>query len=337
MGKKGRQSVVFENGVYINGRYSMLAGQREHDSKYSSFADLVLDEDTLGENTFEKTERMLCKTSVLGAINTRKMQREDIDFLIGGDLLDQIITTSFAAREIQIPFLGIYGACSTIAQSILTGGMLVDGGFAENIVCCATSHFATAERQFRQPLEMGTPKTPTSQVTVNGSGACIVSKCKSNSKLYGGTVGKIVDLGIKDASNMGAAMAPACADTLLCNFKDFNIDADYYDKIITGDLGKLGSSILYDILKSNGVDIEDKHFDCGSNIFKGEKDIMCGASGCGCAASMLCGYVLKSVEAGGFKKILFIATGAMMSKTTGLQGESIPGIAHAITIKGEYA
>lgn len=338
MSKKGRHSIEFESDVFIAGHFGAVAGKREYASEYAQFFDLKTEDDTLGEKTYEQSERMLYKISALGAINNAGLKREDVQLLVGGDLLNQIISSGFTAREIGVPFFGLYGACSAMAESMIIGSLVVGGGFMDNVVCASSSHFATAERQFRQPLEMGTPKTPTSQITVSGSGAVLLSnkdRNKDRIKIKGGTIGCVIDLGIKDANNMGAAMAPACCNTMLNHFDDFKREPSYYDLIITGDLGEHGTKILFDMLNKKGIDIQSRHFDCGKKIFEGQKDIMSGASGCGCCASMLGGYILKSMIAGSYKKILFVATGAMLSKTSSLQGESIPCIAHAVDIERE--
>ena len=332
--KIGKQSVKFTDKVYITGRSGVAAGLHESDSRYADYFDIVGLDDTLGEESYEKTERLLYKTAVLSAINHARCKTTQMDLLIGGDLLNQIISSGFTARELEIPFLGIYGACSAMAESLLLGGMLVDAGYINRCVCACSSHFATAERQFRQPLEMGTPRTPTAQITVCAAGATVLSNLESAEIfLTGGTVGSVLDLGISDANNMGAAMAPACAYNLVTHFKDFQTGPDDYDRIVTGDLGSFGSEILYDLLQKKGIDLGDKHFDCGSNIFSGLEEVFCGASGCGCAASMLNGYILRSMIAGGWKKILFVATGALLSRTSTLQGDTIPCIAHAVIIE----
>lgn len=337
MGKKtGKQTVVFAKNVYIAGHCSLAAGKYERDSKYSGFFDIVLEDDLLGEDTWEKAEHMMFKTAALGAVNYCKLKTGDVDFMLGGDLLNQIISAGFSAADLAVPFFGLYGACSTMSESLLVGAMLVDGGFGENVLCATSSHFATAERQFRMPLELGTPNTTTSQKTVSGAGACLLSKMDLSGEkivLKSGTAGIVMEMGIADANDMGAAMAPACAQTILAHFEDTGRDAAYYDKIITGDLGTFGSRMLADLLKKADFDLMGRHMDCGAMIFEGLPDIKCGASGCGCAASMLNGYFIKSMLQGEFKNMLFIPTGAMLSKTSTLQGCMIPCVAHAVEIE----
>ncbi len=334
--KIGKQTVRFAKKVYIAGHYSLVVGKSERDSKYSGYFDLVLEDDLLGQDTWEKAEKMIFKTATLGAINACKCKAEEVDFLLGGDLLNQIISAGFSARDIGIPFLGLYGACSTMAETILVGGMMIDGGFADRVACTTSSHFATAERQFRMPLELGTPSTTTSQKTVTGAGSDLLSSTDINGEgivLRGGTIGTVMEMGIPDANNMGAAMAPAAAQTILTHFEDTGRDVTYYDKIITGDLGTFGSDMLAEVLNRANFDLKGRHMDCGAMIFEGLPDIKCGASGCGCAASMLNGYFIKSMLRGEFNKILFIPTGALLSKTSTLQGCNIPCVAHAVEIE----
>ncbi len=334
--KIGKQSVQFTENVYISGHYSLAVGKNERDSKYSTYFDVVLEDDLLGEDTWEKAEHMMFKTATLGAINYCKMKSEDVDFMLGGDLLNQIISAGFSACDIGIPFLGVYGACSTMSEGMLIGGMMIDGGFADHVVCTSSSHFATAERQFRMPLELGTPHTTTSQETVSGAGSCLLSKQDITGEgiaIKGGTIGTVMEMGITDANNMGGAMAPAAAQTILTHFEDTGRDPGYYDKIVTGDLGTFGSQMMHDILGKANFDLHGKHLDCGAMIFEGLKDIKCGASGCGCTAIMFNGYFIKSMLKGDFKKMLYIPTGALLSKTSTLQGCNIPCVAHAVEIE----
>ncbi len=273
------------------------------------------------------------------ALDKTALRPEDVDCLLGGDLLNQLITANYAARELRMPFLGLYGACSTMAESLLIGSMLISGGFIDSACCVATSHFSTAERQYRLPLEMGAQAAPTSQRTVTGAGCSVVvraGKCKmqfSRVELSGGTIGRVVDLGITDAANMGAAMAPAAHRTLMANLDDTGRDADYYDLIVTGDLGSFGSSMFLSLCADSGVDIRDRHLDCGNAVFAPDQNVMCGGSGCGCSAVVLNAYLLDRMEKGDISRMLFMATGALMSPTTGMQSDSIPGIAHAVVLE----
>jgi stage V sporulation protein AD len=271
------------------------------------------------------------------AVARSGLKNDAVDYLFGGDLLNQIISAGFAARETSIPFIGLFGACSTMAESLLAGAVFVDGGFADHVVCATSSHFATAERQFRYPLELGTPKTPTSQITVTGAGASVVSSKgeKGMPRITHATAGRVIDMGIKDANNMGAAMAPAALETLLSHLEDTQRTPEYYDLIVTGDLGTFGSDILRKKAKEQHVELSDVYTDCGAEIFKGKKNTYCGGSGCGCAGSMLNAYYLKKMAQGELKRLLFIATGALLSPTSTQQGETIPCVAHAVAIETE--
>ena len=335
----GRSSVFFNNPPrLICG--STIVGDVEAQGPLGSYFDITLEDDTWGEDTWEKAERKMFEHAVRKALDKAGLTPMGIDILLGGDLLNQIISANFAARELEMPFLGLYGACSTMAESILIGSMLIDGGYANRIACAATSHFSTAERQYRLPLEMGAQSTPTSQRTVTGAGCSILadSACGDNaqfSSIYvaGGVIGRVVDLGITDASNMGAAMAPAAADTLKKHLFDTGRTVADYDYTVTGDLGRFGSELFAMLLADSGIDIGNRHLDCGNIIFYSKQNVDCGGSGCGCSAVTLNGYLLPRMEAGDFNRILFMATGALMSPTAGLQGDSIPGIAHGVIIE----
>ncbi len=333
----GAQSVIFTNPVYIIGR-SSIAGKSEGQGPIGEYFDGIVPDALWGEDSFEKCEQKMYREAVKRAIASAGKREKDIRLLLGGDLLNQIVAAGYSARELGIPFLGLYGACSTMSESLLVASMLIDGGMTDSAVCCASSHFATAERQFRVPLEQGTPRTPTSQNTVIGAAATVLS-ADTVSKLVitGGTVGRVVDLGIKDSENMGAAMAPAACETIYNHLNDLQIQPDHYDKIITGDLGTFGSQILTDMLKNFGCDISKQHEDCGAMIFANMDKAHCGGSGCGCSGITLNGYFLKKLLDGELKRILFVATGALLSPTIVQQGESIPGIAHAVAIERRNA
>lgn len=249
-------------------------------------------------------------------------------------MLNQCISSSFGVRDSNLPFFGVFGACSTFAESLILGSMTIDGGFAENTLCAASSHFCSAEKQFRFPLELGNQRPPTSQWTVTGSGVAILSKKGNGPKITAFTPGKIVDMGIKDSNNMGAAMAGAAKDTLVCHLQDTGRTPDYYDAIFTGDLGHLGKDILIDLAKESNYDIEENYNDCGVLMFDKEKqDTHSGGSGAGCVASVFSGYIYHMLKEKELNKVLLIATGALTNATTAQQGESIPGIAHAVSIE----
>lgn len=332
----GAQSVKFAEPVNIIGRAS-LAGKKESEGPIGQYFDGIIPDALWGEDSFEKCEQKMYKEAVKLAISNSKKRTKDIRILLGGDLLNQIVAAGYSARDLGIPFLGLYGACSTMSESLLIGSMLIDGGMTNTAVCCASSHFATAERQFRVPLEQGTPRTPTSQNTVIGSAATVLCKdTPAELVITGGTIGRVIDLGINDTENMGAAMAPAAAETIFNHLRDFNITPNYYDKIITGDLGSFGSAILNDILKQLGCDITKQHEDCGAIIFSGMDKMHCGGSGCGCSGITLNGYFMSKLLAGELNRVLFLATGALLSPTIVQQGESIPGIAHAVIIERKH-
>lgn len=318
--------------------WASVAGQKEKDGPYGGQFDAVIPDELNGEQSFEAAERSILEMAVKLCIQKMRCSPEDIQMLLAGDLLNQIISAGFAARNLQIPFYGLYGACSTMSESLSLGAMLADGGYGNRIVCATCSHFCTAERQYRAPLELGTQRTPTAQWTVTGAGAVMLGDGKACEHagvvITHTTCGKVIDLGITDQNNMGAAMAPAAADTIAAHLKDMNCGIDDYDLIVTGDLGKLGRELLAQLLESKGVKVkQEKLFDCGCEIFSPEQDTHCGGSGCGCAASMLCAHILPQVEKGALKRVLFLATGALLSPTSSMQGESIPGVAHAVVLE----
>lgn len=321
-----------QNGVGIAG-YASVAGKKEGEGPLRHYFDILMDDAEWGEKTWEKTESKMQKSAVAHAVEKAGINLSDINYIFAGDLLNQCIGSSFGLRELEIPFLGVYGACSTMAETLGLAAMTVDGGFADCSAAVTSSHFCTAERQYRTPLEYGGQRTPTAQWTVTGAGALILSKSGGAPYVTHFTAGKIVDLGITDANNMGAAMAPAAADTLLAHFKDTGNRPEDYDLILSGDLGEVGWSILVDMMNDEGYDIAENYNDCGCMIFDGKKqDTHAGGSGCGCGASTLCGYVMNRMKAGELNRVLFMATGALLSPTSTLQGESIPSVAHAVVI-----
>ncbi len=314
-----------------------VAGKAEKKGPYGLSFDMTFDDDLWGEKTYELAERKMLQKAVESVIDKASLKPSDISILFGGDLLNQIISSGFAARELGIPFIGLYGACSTMAESLMLGAITVDGGFAQYAVCATSSHFATAERQFRYPLELGTPKTPTSQNTVSASGASLLTSLRGNyPAVTHATTGRVVDMGINDVNNMGAAMAPAAAETIICHLDETQRKDDYYDAIVTGDLGTYGSELLMKLTADEGHDLSAVHKDCGAMIYSGDPLAHCGGSGCGCSASLLNGYFLNEMRDGRINKILFVATGALHSPTSTLQGETIPCIAHAVSIEMGY-
>lgn len=331
----GHQTMAFENAPSIIASASVV-GPKEGRGPHGKKFDLVIEDEAFGQESYEQAEQAIFHETCQRCIEKARIKKEAVQALLGGDLLNQIMAASLAARALSIPFLGLYGACSTMAESLLLGAILVDGGYAAPVLCAAGSHFCTAERQYRFPLEYGNQRTPAAQWTVTGAGACLISDSgDAIARITQATIGRVVDLGIKDANNMGAAMAPAAANTLLAHFRDTSASPEDYDQIITGDLGQVGSSILKALMQEKGKPLPDeKYMDCGLSIYDPQEDVHAGGSGCGCSASMLNAYILPKLQSGEWKRVLFMATGALLSPTTSQQGESIPGIAHAIVLEG---
>ena len=333
MKRIGKRTIIFENKPRIIS-YGSVVGKKEHEGPLSNEFDSYTTDSFFGEKSFEKAESRLQKTAVQTALDKAGLTPDDIDNIFAGDLLNQCIGSSFGLRSFGIPFIGLYGACSTMALSAGLAAVFIDSGAAKKTVSVTSSHFCSAERQYRFPLNYGSQRTPTAQWTVTGSGALILGKDGGDIYISSVTFGEIEDLNIKDANNMGAAMAPAAAGTLLNFFKDTETKPEDYDIIFTGDLGYVGTNLLYELLEREGIDIRCRHSDCGTLIFDREKqDVHAGGSGCGCSASVLCSYIMHRLEKGDFGNILFMSTGALMSPTSSFQGESIPGIAHLLNIK----
>ncbi len=330
--KTGRQTVAFSLPPVIIG-HGNVVGKKEGMGPLSDQFDFVSNDDYFGERSWEKAECSMQNMALENALKNAKKRSQDLDFLLAGDLLNQCVSSSFAARSLNVPFLGLYGACSTMGESLLLAAMLIDAGYGKLAAAVTSSHFCTAERQYRFPLEYGGQRPPTAQWTVTGSGSVILASSGKGPKVTLATVGKIVDKGITDANNMGAAMAPAAYNTLCAHFRDTGRSPDYYDLIATGDLGKLGEEIVRDFFAGDGINLGN-YGDCGLMIYDLDKqDVHCGGSGCGCAASVLTGYLLPAMEKGHLKRVLFCPTGALLSPTTTQQGESIPSICHAVAIE----
>ena len=331
MQKLGKQTIKFDNPPTILDCASIV-GPKEAQGPLAEYFDQTLEDEFWGEKTWEKAESKIIKETVNTVISKSGVPSDQIDLMIAGDLLNQCISSSFGLREANIPFLGVFGACSTFVESMCIGSICVES-FAKNVLCATSSHFCSAEKQFRFPLELGNQRTPTAQWTVTGSGAAIITQSGMGPYITHITPGKIIDMGIKDANNMGAAMAPAFCETLITHFLDTGRSPNYYDSIISGDLGH-GKEIAIDIAKARGYNIKPNYNDCGVLIFDKEKqDTHSGGSGCGCCGSVFSGYFFKQLKAKKLKKVLLIATGALMNSTSSQQGESIPGIAHAISIE----
>ncbi len=328
----GKQTIVFDRPPIIVGHYGM-AGPKEAEGPLSEYFDETFKDDTLGEKSYERAECKMHLRTIEEAIKSAKLTENDIDVMLSGDLLNQIISSSFSARELDIPFIGLYNACSTFGSALAIGAILTSGGYVRHVCCSTSSHFSTAERQYRYPLELGTQMTPSAQWTVTGSGCTVLSSEGEGIKVTSATFGKVIDYGIKDANNMGAAMAPAAAYTLCAHLRDTERNVEYYDKIITGDLGILGCDLFDELMKSDGYDVKDRHEDCGRMMFAPEQKVKMGGSGAGCSSLVFNTLILDKLAKGEWKKILLLPTGALLSKVSSLQGESIPGIAHAVSIE----
>ena len=330
--KLGNQTVRFGISPYIISRASVV-GTKEGEGPLKDTFDMIVSDDKMGQISWDLAEGAFQKTAVEIALKKAELKNKDIEYILSGDLQNQCAATHYGLRETNIPFLGLYGACSTMVESLSVGSMIICGGYAERVVCLTSSHFCSAEKQYRNPLEYGGQRTPTAQWTATASGAAILAKEGNGPRITHITTGKIVDKGITDVSNMGAAMAPAALDTITAHFKDTGRTPDDYDLILTGDLGITGSEILCELIKKDGYDIKKKHNDCGKMLYDIEsQDVHAGGSGCGCCASVLCGHILTELEKGNYKNILVAATGALMNPLTVLQGVSIPTISHAIAI-----
>ena len=333
MNRIGSSTLVFNNKPRVIGNYSIV-GPKEGKGNFAQYFDQILDDDTLGEPTYEKAECRLLEQTVKNAIGNAKLHPSDIDFMLAGDLMNQITSSSFSARSLQIPYLGLFGACSTMAESLALGAVLVDGGFAHNVVCGTVSHFSSAEIQFRYPLELGTQRPPTSQWTTTASGATVLAPNKSGVAVTHATIGRVIDWDVSDVNNMGGAMAPAAFDTLMQHLNDLSIDPDYYDLILTGDLGVYGKEILIEYLKQGGIDISRNYNDCGLILYDRERQpVYAGASGPSSSALVFSAYIMKEMERGRYRKVLLVPTGAIFSPTRVFQGDSIPSIAHAIGLE----
>lgn len=329
----GARTIGFEEMPSIIG-YASVAGKKESEGPLGSVFDKLIFDSYDGFDTYEQAESQFQTEAVSLALEKSGVSAQDVDYIFAGDLLNQCVGSSFGLKSFNIPYLGQYGACSTMAQGLIMAAVFVEGGAASTAMCVTSSHFCSAERQYRFPLEYGGVRTPTAQWTVTGAGSCVLKNDKKGPCVARATVGRIVDLGVKDANNMGAAMAPAAAQTIKDYFTDTNTSPKDYDLILTGDLGEVGSASLYDLLLMENIDIRNNHNDCGLMIFDREKqDVHAGGSGCGCAGSVFCSKILNSINDGRLKNILFMATGALMSPTTSGQGSSIPSIAHLVNIK----
>lgn len=339
--KKIGKTYIFESPPLIIGSAG-VAGKKEGEGPLGDDFDMVFEDTTMGQDSFELAESAMLHDAIIRALASANVSSKDVDFVMTGDLLDQCTGSCFALKDLEMPFIGMYGACSTMALTLCNSAMLVSAG-ANICVAGASSHFASSERQFRYPLEYGGQRPPTAQWTVTGAGCAVVQnqrnvdpeKLQNAVKISAVHIGTITDLGIKDANNMGAAMAPAAARTIADFLHDTQTKPEDYDLILTGDLGLTGSKLLFELLQEDSeIDIETQHKDCGMMIFDlAEQDVNSGGSGCGCSASVVCSHIMKNIKNGTLKKVLFVATGALMSPTSTKQGQSIPGIAHSVLLE----
>lgn len=330
--KKGKQSIAFQKPPYIKS-YASIVGQKEGEGPLGTCFDVIETDPMLGKDNWEEAESELQKQAAKLALQKAGLRPEDIRYLFSGDLLGQLIASSFGMLELEIPMFGLYGACSTAGESLSLAAMTVAAGYAKHCLAVTSSHFASAEKQFRYPLEYASQRPLSTTWTVTGGGAFIVSDT-GTVKITGITTGKMMDYGVKDSMNMGAAMAPAAADTIYQHFQDFQRTPDDFDLIVTGDLGIVGRDLLLDLLKQKGYDLTKKHFDCGIAIFDDDsQDTHSGGSGCGCSAVTLAGYLLPKLEQGEFQRILFLPTGALLSTVSFNEGQSIPGICHGVVLE----
>ncbi len=332
--KRGKQSFVFEKPPVIT-CWASVAGKKESEGPLCGYYDIKQNDSYFGQKTWETAEKHMQELALNTLAQKAGKQLRDFELVFSGDLLNQCIGSSFTLRNTGIPHIGLYGACSTMAESLLMASMCVGGGFFDHVVALTSSHFASSERQYRFPLGYGGQRTPTAQWTVTGSGAALVCATGNGPHITGCTVGTVTDLGVKDANNMGAAMAPAALATIKAHFKDFSTTADDYDLIVTGDLGQFGKDILLSLAQQDGISLGGKLTDCGTLVFDNLKqDVHSGGSGCGCSAITLCGYLLNKLSSGKLNKILFCGTGALLSPTSTQQGLPIPGVCHAVVIEG---
>lgn len=328
----GKQTILLEKDVYISGCAGVV-GKKEGDGPLSKYFDKIFEDEYLGQPSFEAAESQLIKHAVSIATQKSGNEIKDIDLIVIGDLLDQSISSTFGIKDFMRPHIGLFGACSTCALSMGLGSLLVENSVANTALAATSSHFCTAERQFRFPLQYGSKRTPNSQRTVTGSGAFVLKQGTNGVKIKSVTFGKTKDYDITDANNMGAAMAPAAADTIKAYLEDTNSQPSDFDLILTGDLGKIGTKLLIELLKGENIDISSVHDDCGLMIFDvDDKDFAAGGSGCGCSASVLSTYIMDKFSSGELKRILFVGTGALLSPTSTSQGYSIPSIAHLVEL-----
>ncbi len=332
---RGTQSIEFDRAIYVSG-FGAVVGKKEGEGPLGSCFDRIEVDPLCGCNTWEEAESRLQTEAARLAVKKAGLSMKEIRVIYAGDLLAQCVASTFGLASLERPLYGLFGACSTMGEALSMASMAVAGGYADPVLALTSSHFGAAEKEFRFPLDYGNQRPLSASWTVTGSGACVVTGKKGKVRITGLTTGKIVDFGLKDSQNMGACMAPAACDTISRNLADFQRQPEDYDRIITGDLGQVGQQILFDLMREEGWDICGQHMDCGREIFDPEnQDTHAGGSGCGCAASVLAGYILPRIASGEWKRILFVPTGALMSKLSFYEGQSVPGIAHGVILEHE--
>jgi len=332
--KRGRQSFILPQMPVITA-WASVAGKKESEGPLAHCFDVTSQDTYFGQKTWEQAEKQMQKLALDTLMKKAGISRQQVGLVFSGDLLNQCIGSSFTLRNTGIPHLGLYGACSTMAESLLLGAMTISGGFSDRVIAMTSSHFASSERQYRFPLGYGGQRTPSAQWTVTGSGAALLCSAGTGPRIESCTLGTVTDLGIKDANNMGAAMAPAAYATIRAHFADLNVGPEGFDRIVTGDLGQLGKDVLLELAKRDGISLGGKLMDCGTMVFDlTEQDVHSGGSGCGCSAITLCGYLLDQLNTGKLNRILFCGTGALLSPTSTQQGLPIPGVCHAVSIIG---
>ena len=335
MSRTGSQTFIYDRPPVIAAHRS-VAGVKEGHGPLGAWFDEILKDDLLGQKSWELAESEMVRRCAQGALDAAGLSPGAVQAMLGGDLNNQIIASSFAARKLGIPFLGLYGACSTFVQALVLGSALISAGFLDSAMCASSSHFCTAERQFRFPLELGTQRPPQASWTATACGCAVLVPGGGSGSLRvtAGTVGRVIDLNISDANHMGAAMAPAVFDTLSAHLADTRRTAADYDLIVTGDLGWIGRNLLLRLCESAKLEMPpEKLIDCGASLYSQEQDPHAGGSGCGCVASVSCGWIMKRIERGDFKRVLLSGSGAMLSPTSSQQGQSIPGISYAVCIE----
>ena len=330
----GKQSFRLSSPPVITA-WASVAGKKESEGPLSKYFDISNQDTLFGQSSWEQAENQMQQLALEKLAVKAGLKKNDFELVLSGDLLNQCIGSSFSLNNSGLPHLGLYGACSTMAESLLMASMAVEGGFADNVVAMTSSHFAGSERQYRFPLGYGGQRTPTAQWTVTGSGAALVCSQGNGPRIEGCTIGTVQELGVKDANNMGAAMAPAAYSTICAHFNDFGVAPEDFDLIVTGDLGQIGKDLVLELARRDGLALGGRLTDCGTLIFDTEtQDVHAGGSGCGCSAITLCGYLLEKLHCGKYKRILVCGTGALLSPTSTQQGLSIPGVCHAVSILG---